>query len=200
MANQQAHIIMQHTVWPVVTIAFALIVYLYPDFSSVLVYDRPAILSGELWRLISCHWVHFSKSHLFYNLSVLVITGLAIRYFGYRFLSLLFLLASVVISITMLVLLPEMTFYGGLSGIAVATTVYLSLSWLNESPPWNRAGILALTLLCSKLVIDASVDQFSFAKFDDFIVPMHLSHLVGAICGLIVFLWSTTKQSPLFSK
>ena len=36
---------------------------------------RAGIGSGELWRLWTGHWVHFSSSHLGWNLGVMVLAG-----------------------------------------------------------------------------------------------------------------------------
>ena len=32
-----------------------------------LIYDRSALSSHELWRLLTCHWVHLSWDHLFWS-------------------------------------------------------------------------------------------------------------------------------------
>ena len=53
---------------PVVTlgvVAFAAAIAICGGGVEVaLVYDRGRIIDGELWRLATCSWVHFSRSHL----------------------------------------------------------------------------------------------------------------------------------------
>ncbi len=185
--------------WPVVAIALASSIYFSTNLSAVLVYDRSAIISGELWRLITGHWVHFSTSHLIYDVIVLAITGWIITSSGYRYLTALYLLSSLFISLVLFVMLPDMAFYGGLSGIAMASTVYLSLQFMRKPPPWDRVGLLIFLLCIGKLFFDASVSRFALAAFDkDFIVPVYLSHLTGAICGFVVYLWSAFDLSHYF--
>ena len=65
--------------WPAFVVVTALAVYLLPGVGEALVYDRSAILTGELWRLVTGHWVHFSASHLFYDVTVLGSLPLDIR-------------------------------------------------------------------------------------------------------------------------
>ena len=51
---------------PVLSIVFlAVVVTNVPRLSELLVYDRRAILNGELWRLLTAPLVHFSASHIF---------------------------------------------------------------------------------------------------------------------------------------
>src|SRR5580698_8778088 len=53
----------------------AFVVAAVPEWSEWLVYDRRAILSGQIWRLFTGHWVHFSTSHLVYDSLALGIAG-----------------------------------------------------------------------------------------------------------------------------
>jgi rhomboid family GlyGly-CTERM serine protease len=41
-----------------------------------LVFDRTAVLNGDWWRLISCHFVHRDQTHLILNVLPLLIAGL----------------------------------------------------------------------------------------------------------------------------
>ena len=202
MADSTSRLIAKQTVgWPILVVAFATCVYFLPNFSTALVYDRSAIISGELWRLITCHWVHFSTSHLFYDVVVLSVTGWIIKSQNYRYLTTLCLLASVSISLMIYILLPDMARYGGLSGIAMASTVYLSLHCLRELPPWRWAGLLIFLLCIGKLVFEASVSSFALLDFEsDLVVPAYLSHHVGVICGIVMYLWSSVNRPRLFLK
>lgn len=46
-------------------VSLAITAYSFPQISSLFVYDRQAILGGELWRILTAPLVHFSASHLF---------------------------------------------------------------------------------------------------------------------------------------
>src|SRR4051812_25687175 len=63
-------------------LAFA--IHLAPGFKAWLIYDRAAILHGELWRLWTGHLVHFSNSHLLLDASVCGIVLLSRTTFAKR--------------------------------------------------------------------------------------------------------------------
>src|SRR5687768_6172717 len=62
----------------VVLIAAGL-VFLLPGVQPLLIYDRDAILGGEVWRLFTGHWVHFSTQHLGVDLFVFGLTGFIVE-------------------------------------------------------------------------------------------------------------------------
>ena len=184
--------------WPALVVVFALAVYLLPSVGAALVYDRSAIFTGELWRLVTGHWVHFSASHLFYDATVLGITGWIIESRGYRYFAALCLLSALSISLVMLVLLPDMAYYGGLSGIAMASTVYLALQGLREPSPWRGVSLFVLLLCIGKIIVDATIGHFALVVFEGDLVVVPLSHLVGAASGFVLYLWSAMNRPHFF--
>ena len=67
----------------------ALIIPMIPGMSELLQYDRLAIADGEVWRLMTQHWCHWSMDHLFFDLFEVMIAPLACqlrrkRWFGCR--------------------------------------------------------------------------------------------------------------------
>ena len=177
--------------WPAALAACALAAYWLPGLSAVLIYDRSAILAGELWRLITGHWVHFSASHLLCDVVVLGVSGWLIEARGYRFFPALCGVAALSISLAMLAALPDLAQYGGLSGVAMASTVYLALHGRREASPWRWICVGILALGIGKLSYDVIGGGFSLMELGDetvFNVPM--SHFVGAAAGLAMYLWS----------
>ena len=72
---------------PAATLSLVLLaagVYAAPVLGQVLVYDRTAILSGQVWRLITGNWVHFSTNHLVYDLLAFGTAGWIIEGRGQR--------------------------------------------------------------------------------------------------------------------
>lgn len=185
--------------WAVLFLVPALVVYLLPSVGAAMIYDRSAILAGELWRLLTGHWVHFSASHLFYDVAILGVTTWIIEFRGYRYFPALCFLSALAISLVMLVSLPDMAFYGGLSGIAMASTVYLALHGWREVEPWRGICLCILLLSVGKLVFDASIGHFTVVNVEDIsIAPVPLSHFTGAVSGVVVYLWSTMNRSSCF--
>ena len=61
---------------------FSIIVYCSPFLTGLFVYNRQAVLTGEIWRLITAPFVHFSHSHIVWDVLIFVIAGR--RYTGGR--------------------------------------------------------------------------------------------------------------------
>ncbi|MGP0628921.1 rhomboid family intramembrane serine protease [Nitrospina sp. 32_T5] len=76
-----------------ITVA-SLAVYFTPSLESLFIYDRNAVFSGELWRIVSCYLVHYSPSHLFYNSIVFLIVGVLIEQRDHSFLGALCLVVD----------------------------------------------------------------------------------------------------------
>src|SRR5689334_9624999 len=56
----------------------AVIVWLAPaGVAEALQFDRARIASGELWRLVTCHWTHWDADHLAWDVATFVALGVA---------------------------------------------------------------------------------------------------------------------------
>ena len=60
----------------------ALAVALIPTLAGRLQYERPALAAGELWRLLTCHFTHWSAEHLAWD--ALVFLAYAYQHMGQR--------------------------------------------------------------------------------------------------------------------
>ena len=157
--------------------------------ASLFVYDREAIFRGELWRLITSHFVHFGNIHLLYNLVVFGIIGWIIEDKKHRHFKLLCFLMAFSISIVLLVFKPDMIYYGGLSGIACGSIIYCSLRCLSEPPPWHTISILSIIFLFVKVSLETynNGSLLPYWGTQDFI-PVPLSHIVGSTTAFMLFL------------
>src|SRR5437868_2545981 len=66
--------------------------------SGWFVYDCEAILRGEIWRMFTGHWVHFSTSHLTYDAFALGIAGFILEQRNRRILGIFCAVAPWIIS------------------------------------------------------------------------------------------------------
>lgn len=173
-----------------------IVTYVVPGLASQLVYDRTAILGGEGWRLITGNWVHFSPSHLLYDLLALGIAGWIIERRGYRNFALLCVLSALGIGTVLLAMRPEAQFYGGLSGVATGAIIYLALHGLREPAPWRWicAGVLLLTV--GKVLVE-SLAGWSLIGATGSVpfVPLPLSHVVGGLSAALLFWWSRARDA-----
>lgn len=157
-----------------------------PTIATLLIYDRVAVDRGEFWRLFTCHFVHFSPSHLFWNLAVIVaVAGMLEMQRSLRWRPPL-AMALLIIGPALHALEPDMQRYCGLSGLATAMTVCLCLSKIQYAKEAKWVWAATLTLLAGKLFIEFRVPSplFATANAIEFqVVP--LAHLIGAAIGFL---------------
>ena len=165
----------------------SLLIFLLPDAAHLLVYDRERVLAGEVWRLVSGHAVHFSWSHLGYNLALLMTAGWWLERQGSAGYVLLVALTALVAGLFFICLMPGMVRYGGLSGLVSAIVVYLSLHGMyywHARPVW---GVMLL-LFAAKTGYEILVEESLFAApgsapFE--VVPA--VHIIGALVAVVLF-------------
>lgn len=168
--------------------AVALIVFLFPQLGDRLIYDRAAIINGEIWRLLTGNLVHFSTAHLLYNLIAWLIAGTIIELQGYRLFPLLWLLSSLLIGIVLFTLKPELNLYAGLSGVVSAAVAYLCLHGITEKGVWRWLCAATLAGLIAKTIIELGTgSSVMILMSEESFVPVPLSHLAGIITALLLF-------------
>ncbi len=111
----------------VLIVIAAMIVCNVAPLSQLLVYERRAVLGGELWRLFSAPLVHFTVGHLFWDSVVFAAAGCAIHGSGFRGFWWVCGIGTVSSSILFLLFFPHLERFGGLSGPATGAVVYLCL-------------------------------------------------------------------------
>jgi rhomboid family GlyGly-CTERM serine protease len=175
-------------VWTLVICTSAMLVFGSAAIQSLLIYDRNAIAHGELWRLVTGNFTHFSTTHLVCDLAAFLIVGTIIEVRGYRYFSTLCLSAATLIGVVLYFAEPAMHYYAGLSGVASAAVVYLCLHGLTEKGTWHWLCAAVLFGLSAKIGIELALGKsllFDIGKQE--FVPVPLSHLVGASTALLLF-------------
>jgi rhomboid family GlyGly-CTERM serine protease len=177
---------------PVVTLLMvggALLAAALPGASATLIYDRDAVLAGEIWRMFTGHWVHFSRTHLVYDLLAFGIAGSIseakrLPNFGW-----LCLLAPGFISTTFLWFEPEMKYCGGLSGLAVTAITYLALCGLGETAPWRWICLATLVGVVGKTLFELKTGRMCFATVDSVsVIVSRNSHIAGMAVAWLCFI------------
>jgi len=159
----------------------------FPQVSSALIYDRIALFNGEIWRLFTSHLVHFTQIHLLYNLTAFGIVGWIIEYKNYQYFKLLCFLMAFFISVLLMMLKPNMSYYGGLSGLASGAIYYLALHGLAESKKiWRLLCLAILWLLPLKIFLEMKANQ-SLLIHSEYFVIMPLSHIIGCVVAVFLF-------------
>lgn len=187
--KKQKSIIMGLPIFPILIILVSLLSSVLPELSSVFIFDRSALVRGEIWRMFTCHFVHFSYPHLSYNIFAFGIAGYVIKKKNYPHFCLLYLCLAFTISISLFILRPTMNYYGGLSGIACGALYYIALKGIKEPSPWKRICVLIVFFLPIKIALEIynNTSVLPYWEHQSF-VPMHTSHIIGCLVAASFYL------------
>jgi len=151
-----------------------------PAAVAALRYERTAIATGEWWRLLTCHLVHFDLRHLALNLAgfgllwwLFVADARPRDWFGVA------LAAALAVGVGLYVLEPGVGWYLGLSGVLhgawAAAAVF---AWRR----WPLEAIVTGALLCAKLIAERALGPLS-GTLDPALPVIVAAHLYGALGG-----------------
>ena len=164
---------------------------------AALDYDRDSILRGEAWRLWSGHLVHFSASHLGWNLLVAGGAGVWIESARFPNAAWLPVLAPPFISLSLLAGEPSLLHYGGLSGVATAAVVFACVSEWRGNRGWRVLWGGALLAIVLKIAWEYGTGVSLFAHYAGAQVRnVPLSHLAGFCAGAAIGLARRRSVSP----
>ncbi|MBT9496339.1 MAG: rhombosortase [Zoogloea sp.] len=157
-----------------VALGFIVVANLLP--ADLMEFNRPAILGGQLWRLWTGQFCHWSTLHLAGNLAAIAGLALVAGKPICRWLVLL-PVAAPLLSLFLLATTPEMEHYRGLSGLVAMLVVGASLE--GGTIGW----ILAIAWI-GKLTFDIFSGTPS-PLLPDGIVTSWQSHVGGLLLGLL---------------
>jgi len=180
-----------------------------PCVQDALQYDRAAILSGQVYRLLTCHWTHWGNEHLAWDAATFLILGIACeRRSRPRSIAAL-LLALKIVPAGMLMLLPALRFYRGLSALDCTFFALLAMDVLRDSiRARRRLWSVAVALFFSGFITKTCIEVFTGRSvFVDSaaagFAPVPLAHLLGVAAGLTTGLsayaiFFSPKRRPVF--
>lgn len=153
-------------------------------FPEALEFQRQTILSGQIWRIWTGHWIHANTAHLLLNGAVaLLLYAAFFRFMRWTELLVTGVVFSALISAAFLLFLPELDWYNGLSGLLHAWVMYGSVRKIlaGEAIYWLGVGLVALKVLAEYSGIGAWP-----AGTLPGVNTLHEAHLIGALVGSIV--------------
>jgi rhomboid family GlyGly-CTERM serine protease len=164
--------------------------HLAPGAPEWLAYDRHAIASGELWRLVTGHLIHWSRDLLAWDVAVFAALGALCERRSRRRFLVCAVGSALAISAVLWICEPQLGRYGGLSGIDSALFALLAVDLTREQ--WRdgrRSGVwLALALFAGfalKVAFEfASGTAVFVGDLPPGIVPVPAAHLAGAAVGI----------------
>lgn len=149
---------------------------------TLLYFSASDITRGEIWRIVSGHFMHADSEHLLWNGAGLAVLGSLVEH---RSPTMLWAaLGAGIVSVSTLLLTPfsELGYYCGLSG--VLNSLLLVALWLE----WrvSRSRLLLVIAVCSvvKVVIEIRLGASILTHISW--PPYAWSHLAGLTGGLVV--------------
>lgn len=178
------------------TLAVPALLFELPGWAEHLQWDRGAVARGEAWRLVTCHWTHWSVRHLAWDLATFVLLALLCEARGRRAFLTAVASSALLIPLILWIALPSLETYRGLSGIDSALFVLAAVLLLREKPwsgPALAAGVALLGFLL-KVVYESVFGAALFAGSEGLFVPVPLAHLTGGICGLLSLIGASQNR------
>ena len=148
---------------------------------QLLAFDRDLIAAGQIWRLVSAHFVHTGFPHLILNVAGLVLVwylvGTALSRVQWLY---VWAVTIIGVDLGLWFLEPNLDWYVGLSGVLhglVAAGVVASIRSLNLEL-W-----IVLVAVVAKLVYEQMVGPMPGSENTTGIAVLVNAHLYGAIAG-----------------
>jgi len=163
--------------------------------SQLLRYNRGAILSGEVWRLLTAHFVHGSPGHWLLDISGLLLVWALFRQWmgGWQDIVAFFVISAGV-SLGVLLLNPHTLWFVGLSGVLHGLfAMYLVIGlWQGD-----RTLLVLLGALIGKLAYEQAVGALPGSEQVVGMPVLVDAHLYGAITGA---LWGVVRARRQYSE
>jgi rhomboid family GlyGly-CTERM serine protease len=170
--------------------ALILAAYIAGAFGDVardfLMYDRGAIESGELWRLLTGHLVHLSLSHLHLNMLGLALTWMLIGG-HYTVPEWLIVTATSLVtqSLGFWFIDVDMLWYVGMSGLLHGLMIAGAIRGLQR---FRTESIILCVLVVAKLVYEQLIGPLPGSESSSGGNVMVNAHLYGAVGGTLAAL------------
>jgi rhomboid family GlyGly-CTERM serine protease len=187
LANKFAHA----TRWILlISIVIAPLLHVFPRATSSLQFDRPAVAAGQFWRLLTCHWTHWSADHLFWSAGTFALLILLARRIPPRRLLVSILAAAFAITAAV-TFFTDLRFYRGLSGIDSTLFILIAVQILREKLSQRRrlaacATLAPILAFVAKIIYESATTRAVFVDAPAAgMLPVPLAHLVGGAVGLL---------------
>lgn len=178
--------------------AAAVTVFTSPGAGEALEINRAF---SRVWsRLWTAHLVHYSGSHLFWNLAILLPAGAWAEQLAPFRTRLFYLLTPPIIGLALLALDRDLTHYAGLSGLAtglLALLAWIRLGRLEPGTRWFWQTVLALIAVKIGWEIFDRRALLATGEIDP-IQAVPLAHAVGVFCAAVIYLmpWPRDRTVP----
>ncbi len=151
---------------------------------ELLIYDRPLIFEGQLWRIITAHLCHLGWSHLLMNLLGLIMVMLFFgNYLSHWIWLLILFIGMIGTSLLLLIFNPELVWYVGLSGVLHTLFIAGGIADIQHRP---KEAYIFLLLIIAKLYWEQRYGPLPGSEATAGGNVIVDAHFYGAIFGLSI--------------
>ena len=172
--------------------ALALLVYASPSLTNLLEWSDT---TRGAWRLMTCHWTHFSGEHLFWDTLMFAVLGSIAELRSRRGMVLCVGGSALAIGLSVNTGLADLSAYRGLSGVDSALFVLVAVHELirglrSADHPTVACAIIGLVLFGGKTAFEIVTGGTLFVDVASLgVAPVPVAHAVGGAVGLLVVLF-----------
>jgi len=149
-----------------------------------LIFDRKAVLQGEVWRLVTGHWVHSDAEHALWDIAALGILSVILDKQSRVLLIISLTLGTFGVDIWIWYINESLDYYCGLSGIL--NTVFISVIFSLWEKTENSILWIIFTGAVAKVLLEIITSQAVFTQTAWPSVPE--VHAVGLLIGIVTML------------
>ncbi|MDZ4820839.1 MAG: rhombosortase [Planctomycetota bacterium] len=188
---------------PFATVTFgfvAMVASLLTGLPELMEYNRAAITQGEMWRIVTGHFTHWNGDHFLWDFATFVGLGAMCESQNRRGMVWCVLGTIVAVSLYMLIAMPEVASYRGLSGIDTGLFTFLAVALFSDARRNGDRTLQWVILVClAGLVIKLTYELFTGATLfvdhsEAAFVPIFEAHAIGAVVGISVAVCRITKR------
>jgi len=184
--RSQWPITVDHITMPLVILFITIALYFAPDNAvNNLVYNRQQLADGQLWRLLTGHFLHTNVIHLVLNCSALILLwALHGQFYSIKNYLSLFIFSSIFISIGLYYCSINLQQYVGLSGVLHSIFVWGALKDIQTKENTGYVLLIgAILKIAHEQIYGASSEVVKLIH-----APVAIdAHLWGALAGTLFF-------------
>lgn len=183
------------SLWLAMCVCLALCSLVAPALPAAAWDWQPTLAGSEPWRWWSAAFVHWSMAHLAANLAGLVVVAALGAAAGAPLVITLAWLTSWPLLHLALLVQPELTHYGGLSGLLHSGVAVVAVSAAaTERGPRRHIGMAILAGLALKITLEAPWSAALPLNVGASVPVAPMVHLSGAVAGLLCALLALARK------
>ncbi|MBI5150570.1 MAG: rhombosortase [Candidatus Omnitrophica bacterium] len=159
-----------------------IVLYLMTPFVfDELLFNRDAVIRGELWRFLTGHFVHCSFEHLFWDLAAFVILGTAVELNDRHALIPSLAWSCLAVSVWLLWGEGKWTTYCGLSGALNGLLVVAAMMLWRQTR--QNMYVVVIFATVAKIIFEFTTHKTIFTSLSSQAVPS--AHAAGVVIGAL---------------